>query len=445
MSISPNAMHPNLRALPLVEARIKKLADRSLQLLTLARSSGTPLYVFDKEEATHNYQRFVSSFKVDSTASSKTKPFTLKPKTYFAVKSCPVPQMLKAIVEAGGGLDVSSERELNLALDAGCQDLVYTGPGKKLEELTKFLDVAPDGILHIDSFGELERLIGLLTARQQSLCCGVRVSTSFSGRWSKFGISLEDLPRFRQMALRCPLVKLSGLQFHQSMNDGAHSYIDSLNEILQFIACNFTSEAERAWIKWIDIGGGFPAQSFEGLYSWNPDEETLFDNSEEIRNILAGAYNPPYTGIVAEDMRAIGGDICSFWHEKVTPLLPGCQLMAEPGNYLADSVLHILMRVVDKKGPSSIIVDAGVNLVGYERYQYYSCVPLFNLTRWNPEREHRMLVYGSLCTPNDLWGYYVYGEEPEVGDVLLFAYQGDYTYTYSQPNFIRDIPQVVPL
>lgn len=434
-------MHPNLEVLPLAEQRIKKISTLSKQLLTLSEHSGTPLYVFDREEAQLNYHRFVSSF-----VAPRGVGFTdlkIIPKTYFAVKSCPVPQMLRAIVEAGGGLDVSSERELNLAIAAGCKEIVFTGPGKKVAELSRFLDLAPHSILDIDSFGELERVIGLLTQRQQQLCCGVRVSTACSGAWSKFGISLQELPRFVELALSCPQVKLSGIQFHQSMNDGAASYLNSLEEILRFIEDKYPKLEDRDWIKWIDIGGGFPAPSFEGVYSWNPDEETLFDNSDEILGILAGNYSPPYFRFVAKDMVDIGAEICRFWHNRVLPLLPSCELLAEPGNYLADSVLHILMRVVDRKGPNSIIVDAGVNLVGYERYQYYSCVPLFNLTRWNPSQEHRVLVYGSLCTPNDLWGYYVYGEEPQVGDVLVFAYQGDYTYTYSQPNFIRNIPDVL--
>jgi diaminopimelate decarboxylase len=53
-------------------------------------------------------------------------------------------------------------------------------------------------------------------------------------------------------------------------------------------------------------------------------------------------------------------------------------------------------------------------------------------------------VLGSLCTPHDVWGYGYFGEDIQIGDVLLIPCQGAYTYSLRQ-HFIKPIPKVVPI
>ena len=49
-----------------------------------------------------------------------------------------------------------------------------------------------------------------------------------------------------------------------------------------------------------------------------------------------------------------------------------------------------------------------------------------------------------LCTPHDLWGYYLRGRAVRLGDLLCMPFQGAYTYTLAQ-RFIRPVPPVVAL
>ena len=83
-------------------------------------------------------------------------------------------------------------------------------------------------------------------------------------------------------------------------------------------------------------------------------------------------------------------------------------------------------------------------MIGWEKYQFFNYVPIFNLTNFSITKEIPFILYGSLCTPDDIWGYYFYGDKIEKNDIFLLPFQGAYTYTLAQ-NFIKEIPQVYNL
>ena len=59
-------------------------------------------------------------------------------------------------------------------------------------------------------------------------------------------------------------------------------------------------------------------------------------------------------------------------------------------------------------------------------------------------RERQCLVAGSLCTPHNIWGYGCFGDDIQVGDVMLVPNQGAYTYSLRQ-EFIKPLPKSVEL
>jgi diaminopimelate decarboxylase len=117
-----------------------------------------------------------------------------------------------------------------------------------------------------------------------------------------------------------------------------------------------------------------------------------------------------------------------------------CRIHVEPGRWLCSDAMHILITVVDKKADDLVIADAGTNALGWERFEsdYF---PLVNLTRPGLT-ERACTVFGSLCTPHDVWGFSVHGAGIEAGDVLLVPRQGAYTYSLRQ-RFIKPLPEVV--
>jgi diaminopimelate decarboxylase len=117
-----------------------------------------------------------------------------------------------------------------------------------------------------------------------------------------------------------------------------------------------------------------------------------------------------------------------------------CRIYTEPGRWLINDAMHILLTVVDRKADDIAITDAGTNVIGWERFEtdYF---PVINLSR--PDTvERECMILGSLCTPHDVWGYSYFGEDVQPGDILLIPTQGAYTYSLRQ-QFIKPLPETV--
>lgn len=420
---------------PFFNERVTRLERLKPVLLSLAKAHRTPLYVYDAEEAVSNISSFLEAFRHAGT------PVSL----YYAVKSNPYIGLLKTVVETGAYLDVSSPSELALALKAGSSRIVYTGPAKTKEDLELILSHDDKIFVHLDSPHELEVLGSLVKGRSHPYYCGVRVCGKAQNKWSKFGIPLSSLSEFIRTAKRFPELCISAFQFHISFNTDASAYVDTLKEIGSYLASEVSPD-DALQLRAIDIGGGFWPAAFEGSYSWNPEciirnsykpgllEAILKDEIEE------RIFTYPYT-----DIEKMAAEIGVTFQKYIKPVAVNASLWAEPGRFISHSVVHMLLKVIDiKREQQLLITDGGNNMIGYERYQWQDYVPLFNLTHFSADNEIPWLSYGSLCTANDLWGYYLYATQIEIEDILVLPYQGAYTNTLAQ-NFIRDVPQFVDL
>jgi diaminopimelate decarboxylase len=115
-----------------------------------------------------------------------------------------------------------------------------------------------------------------------------------------------------------------------------------------------------------------------------------------------------------------------------------CRYLCEPGQIIANDSLHIVLRVRDVKDTRFGIADGGTNIIGvWEKYEDYYA-PVLNLTHPST-REVPFTLYGNLCTPHDVWGYYCYAAKVKNGDVMLIPFQGAYTHTFANA-FIKPIP-----
>lgn len=408
--------------------RVIEIGLRRKDLLRIADTKGTPCFVYDAQQAKENFGDFTGSFWEAG----------LDARVYYAVKSNPYLGLLRDLVRFGAGLDVSSPAELALAAAAGAKRVIYTGPAKSASDFEKILAYRHPVTVHLESRKELD-LLGRLCAKKKSkVGFGVRVFTPAQGDWSKFGIPLRELADFLNAAQQHEYVEFAGVQFHNSFNFGPERYAKNLRHLVSYARSALTSD-QRSAISFIDIGGGFFPRSFEAIYDWNSEQA---EKELDYKKILSrsGRYLPLQHKAFSHFAEGIAG----VWKREIQPLFPRAVMYCEPGRALSHSVMHMLLRVADVRGKHSIIVDGGMNMIGWEKYQYYLHAPIFNLTRFAPKKEQRCLVYGSLCTPEDVWGYSVLGGEPRIGDVLVMPYQGAYTYTCAQ-RFIRDIPPVFGL
>ncbi|MBU0514974.1 MAG: alanine racemase [Proteobacteria bacterium] len=401
---------------------VEKFLDRAPAFLAAAQAHGTPLYLFDRKTLLERAARFKAAFEAHLGSVQ----------VFYAVKSNNHPEVARALAGFGLGLDVSSGLELELALEAGAAEIVFSGPGKTAGELDLAVARADRVTVLIDSFGELERLEKAAAGREVMVRAGVRLTTQESGLWRKFGIPLTRLEEFFETAAARPHVALGGLQFHTSWNLDPSAQVDFLARLGRSLAD--MSPAQRRAIEFLDIGGGF----------WPPKGEWLTWASTPPGRLAQAVEpgGPPSTGHFvnrAAPLDTFAQEIGRAIREHIRPHVAEFQIYTEPGRWLSHEAMHLLLRVVDKKAQDLVITDGGTNIIGWERFEneYF---PVINLTR-PADEERPCLICGSLCTPHDVWGSAYFGADIEEGDVLLIPCQGAYTYSLGQ-RFIKPLAKV---
>lgn len=401
---------------------LKQRAD----LLAAAARHETPFYLFDRPGFREALRQFAQVF---GSHLPQHRPF-------YAVKSNHHPWVVQEAVAQGYGLDVSSGRELHQALHSAAQQIVFSGPAKSIADHELALQHADRVIINLDSHGELARL-GAATERSgRAIRAGVRICTQHHGAWSKFGIPLSELGSLWRAAQRHPLVQLVGIQSHLSWNRDALPYERLIADLGHYLGSEFSAE-ERATIQFIDLGGGFRPHRLEGYFPWDHPVGTLartaaehFGESTEFAHDYYLKDSVPLLSYAERIGAAIATHLAPLVH---------CAYYTEPGRVVSTHSMHILLRVVDRKSDGLVIVDGGINMVGWERYLHIYC-PVVNLT--HPAlTEIPVRIGGSLCDCEDVWGSRCYAERIEEGDVLIVPYQGAYTFCVAQ-NFIRSIPPV---
>lgn len=380
--------------------------------LKIASERKTPFYVFDQAELDISIECFINAFEDEIIHMS----------TYYSVKVNHYPLILKRVVEKGVGLEVASVRELDLALKAGSKNILYYAPAKSENDLRYILQYADKVRIHLDSFQELRNLGNLTNDLGVEVNVGVRINLPTFGLWTKYGIPLSGLKNFWEEAHKYPFIKLKGIHFHQSRNRTVLFYTDTIKKIAHYLKSNF-SALERKEIKYIDIGGGYECDCCEG----------------EI--VRTGSDWPEYKILRTPTIEEYAKTIKDSIKEHLVPLIDA-EYITEPGRYICNKAMHIVLRVSDVKNEEGCILNGGVNMVGWQRFEY-EYFPLINIT--SPSgKERRCRMWGCLCTTWDIWGYFYYGRSLSLGDIIVVPYQGALTYSLAQ-TFINEIPNVYRL
>jgi diaminopimelate decarboxylase len=189
-------------------------------------------------------------------------------------------------------------------------------------------------------------------------------------------------------------------------------------------------------IEFIDIGGGY----------WPCEGEWLqFAGTQEgIRQSSDGknhAHTRDHYRIPSTPIETFARTLFTAIKTHLFPWV-NCRICFEPGRWICHSAMHIFFTVIDKKDADLVITDAGTNAIGWERFEI-DYFPILNLSRGGLV-EKSCDILGSLCTPHDVWGYSYFGNDIDVGDLLMIPCQGAYTYSLGQ-NFIKPLPRVVKI
>ena len=405
---------------------VSYIAKKSKAIKNLANRNKTPFYVFDQQALDNSIDVFLKAFQKEISSF----------KAYYAVKINHHPLIVKRAVDKGMGLDVGSPREIDIAINAGCKDIVYFSPGKTNDDLSHALKYADVITINIDSFNELKKLGSLTNNKNIKIKAGIRIHADQYGDWKKYGIHIDKLKSFFKKAEQYSFIDLQGIHFHMSRNKDATFYENTIKELGAYLKKNFSSN-ELKKIKYIDFGGGFEVYESEGYYPYKTPQGSIIQTVNSY-NGAPSAFDVPYYVRDAIKIEVYAKKIGQAINTYLKPII-SATYYSEPGRIICNDAMHIVLSVADVKNKNNVVLDGGVNMVGWQRFEH-EYFPLINLSSPS-KKEMKYNMWGNLCTTWDIWGYYCYANRIREGDIIVVPNQGALTYSLAQ-NFIQPIPPV---
>lgn len=287
-----------------------------------------------------------------------------------SVKSCSLGLLLRLIAEHGLSAEVCSADELQLALKAGFtgDKIVLNGPYKSLNDLSQ--GIAKNALIHVDSPHELKAIIDLVSDTDRVVGLGLRLAHFYKdSQRSRFGVTVEEFEEEIVPLLQsCKNVYLKGFHLHIGSNlESPVRIIENLRDWLPFLLKNMPKGGH------LDIGGGFPADSFSADAEVTATKPQEF--FQEIFNVLS----------------------------EQDPTLPArWKLFFEPGRYISEDHGYAVGKTVSikKRGQVDIIqTNIGINWIPSARVWHHSLVPLEE--KKNARGKHGQILAGFNCFEND--------------------------------------------
>ncbi|MFW9780620.1 MAG: diaminopimelate decarboxylase family protein [Candidatus Heimdallarchaeota archaeon] len=406
--------------------RVDAVLERRDLFLEGASRFGTPQYFYDEPSVIRQIERFKEVF------SRYFDSFHM----FYAMKSNSFAGIRDQVVMRGMGLDVSSGLELTKALSSNCKKIIFTGPGKTDEEIQLAVRNRDRVTVLVDSHSELQRISELLQPKineNEPVKVGFRVRSNQGGIWDKFGIPLNNLSDTIWKASSFKGIEPCGIQFHTSWNLDPARQIMMINEIGSYINRNLPETLQKS-LKFFDIGGGFWPEEGEWLNPQNTAKGKLIELLDPVYKFSKKHYYHK-----SKPLDYFAKEIFKTLQEQGPPIC-NLDIWMEPGRWISTPTMHILLKVIDKKDQRVVITDGGTNLLGWEK-PLAEFTPVINLSRPS-NKECSVRVFGSLCTPHDIWGHSIFGNGVERGDFLIVPDQGAYTYSLRQ-SFIKPVAKVV--
>jgi ornithine decarboxylase len=358
----------------------------------------TPSLVLDFEHIHHTYNRFLDAF-----------PSGL---IYYAVKANANPNILQLIVERGGGLEIASLAELELALNAGASgdQIICSNPIKNPIFLRRLQEVDVYAMA-VDSTYEVEKVAKFAPGSRVYVRLAVDNSGAVLPLAGKFGVDHQTALELFDLARALGLEPI-GTSFHvgsQCLN--ARNWANAIR------ACGEVWQAAEKHgheFHFLNIGGGYPAGHYHT------------------------ATIPTIEEIGAEVMAAVA---------EYMPITSNLMLVLEPGRGLVGESGRLLATVVGKakRGDDMwLYLDVGVFNGLMETFEGFP--PVVQVL--NDEVERPLACYtlaGPSCDSCDVVARDVELPEIHIGERMVFYDAGAYTNEYAAAFNGFPIPEVIEL
>ena len=358
---------------------------QGVDLVELAESFGTPLYVYDADKIRSQFDSLNNAFD------------GVKMKVKFAAKSLTNISILKLLKSYGSELDCVSIQEVHLGLRAGfdASQILYTPNGVAFEEIQEAVKLGV--MINLDNISVLEQFgnayhgdVPVCIRLNPHIMAGGnhKISTGHVG--SKFGISVYQLPHILRV-VETYGINVTGLHMHTGSDILEAEVFIRASDILFDAAKDFKN------LEFIDFGSGFKVGYKEG---------DIVTDIAELGQKLGAAFQA--------FCKRYGREL-EMWFE------PGKFLVSESGTFLATT------NVV-KTTPATVFagVNSGLNhLIRPMMYDAYH--KIFNVS--NPSGTQRIYtIVGYICE-TDTFGVDRKLNEVKEGDILGFKNAGAYAFS----------------
>lgn len=358
---------------------------KTQELLDAVAQFGSPLYVYDAQKITSQYNRLTNAFKgVDNL------------RIHYAVKALNNIAILQHIKSLGASLDTVSVQEVQLGLAAGfeAQNIIFTPNGVSLSEIETVagmgVQINIDNLSILEQFGTKHPETPVCIRINPHVMAGGNTNISVGHIDSKFGISIHQMPHLLRIVENTGM-NINGIHMHTGSDILDIDVFLYASEILFENAKHFDN------LDFIDFGSGFKVPYKEG--DIETDIEELGQKLGKRFNAFAKAYNKPLT------------------------------LAFEPGKFIVSEAGKFLVQVNAVKQTTSTVfaqVDSGFNHL-IRPMLYGSRHEIHNIS--NPEGKQRFYsVVGYICETDTFATNRRISEITE-GDVLAFDNAGAYCFT----------------
>ena len=354
-------------------------------LLNIAHTYGSPVYVYDAQKIASQYNRLINAFA--------SVP---KLRINYAMKALSNISILKLMKDLGAGLDTVSIQEVQLGLLAGFdpQQIIFTPNGVSMDEIEEAMRLGVqlniDNLSFLEQFGTQHPEIPVCIRINPHVMAGGNSNISVGHIDSKFGISIHQIPHILRIVENTKM-HINGIHMHTG------SDILDIDVFLYAAEILFETAKHFKDLQFIDFGSGFKVPYKEG------DIQT---NIEELGERLSSRF----------------ADFCKEYGRNLT-------LAFEPGKFLVSEAGYFLVKVnVVKQTTSTVFagIDSGFNHL--IRPMFYGANHYIeNIS--NPEGKKRFYsVVGYICETDTFASNRQIAEITE-GDILCFHNAGAYCYT----------------
>ena len=377
------------------------IGGRGVEAL-ISKAGDTPLFVYDMA-------------LIRSRIASLRVALPDEVALHYAIKANPLPSLVAAICTLVDGLDVASEGEMRVALNAGGSHISFAGPGKRDRELESA--ILSGVTLNLESQGEADRALATADILGIQPKLAVRVNPDFDLRGSgmrmgggakPFGVDAAQVPALVKRLIA------AGADWR-----GFHIFAGS-----QALDADAIAETQ------------------ENTISLAAKLSDMIGASPPLVNLGGGFGIPYFPGDTPVDISVIGARLAASLNSRQS-ILRETNFAIELGRYLVGEAGVYLTRIVDRKvshGETFLVVDGGMhhqlaasgNFGTVVRRNY----PLANASRFAATADEKVSVVGCLCTPLDLLGNQVMLPKSESGDVIAIFVAGAYGRTASPTGFL---------